>query len=158
MRIRTIFLTLIVALLAFGCAEEEQQTVTAKEVYGTSDNSLIPIPAKKVAKTGESYVGEHIAIKGRVVSVCEKRGCWLALDTGSPVSIRIKVPRDDHGEYVYTVPTTINGETVVADGVLFSTLVDSEMSQHLAEDAGETVVDPGSKSELQMVASGIQVL
>lgn len=155
---QTSALTLLLALVVTGCQNRAVDPADVTAVYGTYSSEAIPIPATRVAKNGDSFVGERIAIKGRVVEVCERRGCWFALDTSSPSVIRVKVPRKENGEYEYTVPKSINGKTIVADGVLFSTMLSEDQQQHFADDQGKDAEAGMASAEFQMVATGIQVL
>ncbi len=84
--------------------------------------------------------------------MCQKKGCWLALDTGTATPIRVLVPRTDEG-YEFTVPTTLTGQATVV-GTLQTVTLDTATQEHLAEDGDA----PADTQEMQIVATGIRVV
>jgi hypothetical protein len=86
------------------------------------------------------------------------KGCWLTIQAGDGNNIRIAVPRDDEGNYVYTVPKDISGRHVIVEGTLTEEILDVETQRHLAEEKGEEAPeDLEPVSELQMTASGVLI-
>ncbi|MEJ7611942.1 MAG: DUF4920 domain-containing protein [Ferruginibacter sp.] len=104
--------------------------------------------------TAEKYVGK---VKGTVISVCEKKGCWmkLAQTDGDGIMIRFK-------DYKFFMPMDMVGKDVVLEGVGQKTVTSVEMLQHYAEDAGkskeeiEKIKEP--KTEIEFIASGVLVV
>jgi hypothetical protein len=92
-----------------------------------------------------------VTVAGRISTVCQKKGCWLALDTGTAVPIRVLVPRTDEG-YAFTVPTTLTGRATVTGTLRIATL-DANTRKHLTEDGAEAA----RAREVQIVATGIRV-
>lgn len=104
--------------------------------------------------TAEKYTGK---VKGTVISVCEKKGCWmkLAQTDGEGIMIRFK-------DYKYFMPKDIVGKDVVLEGVGQKTITSVEMLQHYAEDAGKSkeeiqkIKEP--KTEIEFIATGVLVV
>jgi hypothetical protein len=104
--------------------------------------------------TADKYIGK---VKGTVISVCEKKGCWmkLAQADGEGILIRFK-------NYKFFMPQNIIGKEVVLDGVGEKTTTSVEMQKHYAEDAGkskeeiEKITTP--KVEIEFTANGVLVI
>ncbi len=104
--------------------------------------------------TAENYTGK---VKGTVISVCEKKGCWmkLAQTDGEGIMIRFK-------DYKFFVPGDLVGKDVVLEGVGQKTVTGVEMLKHYAEDAGkskeeiEKIKEP--KTEIEFIATGVLVI
>lgn len=74
-------------------------------------NETTPISA--ILADPESYVGKTLRVKGLVVDVCAKRGCWISLAGDKPFeTLHVKV---DDGVIVF--PLTARGKTAVVEGV-----------------------------------------
>lgn len=104
--------------------------------------------------TADKFTGK---VKGTVVSVCTKKGCWmkLAQTDGEGIMIRFK-------DYKFFMPQNIVGKDVVLEGVAEKTTTGVEMLKHYAEDAGKTkeeiekITEP--KTEIEFIASGVLVV
>lgn len=134
-------------------------TASLYDSYGEEITDEGAVPAQAVVAEIDQYMGQSVKIEGTVSAVCQMRGCWLTFQTYDGNNIRISVPRDEEGEYVFTVPTDISGRRAVVQGTLEEDTLSPEMQQHLAEDAGEDVdeeeLEP--KQELRMTAQGVLV-
>ena len=103
--------------------------------------------------TADKYTGK---VKGTVISVCEKKGCWmkLAQTDGTGIMIRFK-------DYKFFMPQNIVGRDVVLEGVAEKTTTSVEMLKHYAEDGGkskeeiEKITEP--KNEIEFIATGVLV-
>ena len=84
--------------------------------------------------------------QGRIVEVCEKRGCWTKLELDGQ-SARV-MPRE-HG---FMVPRDLRGEARVY-GVLLSKDRSEAAAKYAEEHPGET--DPNPMQEFQIDALGI---
>lgn len=83
-----------------------------------SPDEALPILAVSAEKA--NYIGKQIKIEGQVVEVCQSSGCWLTMDAGDGSLLRIDVPRDSAGVYVYTFPKDISGRRIIVGGTLAS--------------------------------------
>jgi len=85
----------------------------------------------------EKYIGKTVLVKGRVVDVCKKRGCWMEIASDKEFqSIRVKVK---DGEIVF--PLEAKGKLALVQGV-FEKLVISKAQlikslKHHAKEHGE---------------------
>lgn len=149
---------IIFFLLTFFSAAAFSQPKSAKlgVKYGagtTATGALeVNLLEEKLA-TSEKYIGK---VKGTVISVCEKKGCWmkLAQTDGDGIMIRFK-------DYKFFMPIDIIGKDVVLEGVGQKTITSVEMLKHYAEDAGKTnaeiekIKEP--KTEIEFIATGVLV-
>lgn len=160
---------LLTGTLLFGACQTEpaQQAETpAAETtvladYTSFGETITPEGAQNVEAViadASAYVGQDVKLKGTVAEVCQAMGCWFILRASDGQNIRLNVPRDEAGNYVYTVPTDISGRTVIVEGTLEEATLSVEEQQHLAEDAGETLgEDIRPVLELQMIPRGVLI-
>ena len=97
-----------------------------------------------------------VKVKGTVVDVCTKEGCWLKLKTADG---KMMVKMKDHA---FLVPVKINGKEIVVTGSAKLKTTSVKELQHYAEDAGNTPEEIAAikepKKEIVLSASGILVL
>ncbi len=97
----------------------------------------------------DALAGQPGKFAGRIVQVCQNKGCWLILeDDGRHARVKTK-------DHAYFVPKDAHGRAVVY-GVLAEVELKPEMARHLAEDAGES--EPVPTREFQIVADSIALL
>ncbi len=132
---------LIVLALSFNLSAQSEF-----KNYGHEISVQDTISIQKLLASPESFVGQTVLVQGRIVAVCENRGCWmnLAAENGEQ-SIKIKV---NAGEIVF--PLDAKGKVARAQGV-FEKLVYSvedvrKIKQHEAEEHG-TAFDPATVTE-----------
>ncbi|MEO7045827.1 MAG: DUF4920 domain-containing protein [Ferruginibacter sp.] len=149
---------LTVAILFASFSSFAQIKPSAKGVtYGAKTTAKDAIEVNLLEEklvTAEKYTGK---VKGTVVSVCEKKGCWmkLAQTDGEGIMIRFK-------DYKFFMPKDIVGKDVVLEGVGEKTTTSVEMLKHYAEDAGKSKEEiekiTAPKTEIEFVASGVLVI
>jgi hypothetical protein len=96
-------------------------------------------------------------VKGKVVSVCQEKGCWMKIEKENGEAMMVKFK-----DYGFFMPKDIQGKEVVVDGE--ATIKETSVKQlrHYAQDAGkskeeiEKIKDP--KREVIFVAKGVLVL
>jgi hypothetical protein len=108
---------------------------------GVTLKTTTPIPA--LLSQPASYLDKMVQVKGKVTEVCDKAGCWMALqDPGSGQSIRIKV---NDGDIVF--PETAVGKMAMAEGTFQKVEMTKEQAipylKHEAEEKGRKF-DPAS--------------
>ena len=97
-----------------------------------------------------------VKVMGKVKEVCKMEGCWLRMETETG-SILIKMK-----DHAFLVPLSMNGKTIIAEGVATLKETSVEMLKHYAEDAKKSkeeidaIKEP--KKEITMQAKGILVL
>ncbi|WP_103020898.1 DUF4920 domain-containing protein [Salinibacter altiplanensis] len=151
-RLRGLPALFCVIIIAGACQPEPSSDPDATvRTYGASVEKASARAASEVAASASALDGETVTVTGRISTVCQKKGCWLALDTGTATPIRVLVPRTDEG-YEFTVPTTLTGQAT-AMGTLQTVTLDAATQEHLAEDGDA----PAEAQEVQIVATGIRV-
>ncbi len=98
----------------------------------------------------EQFVGKKVLVKGMVVDVCAKRGCWMYLASDKPFEkIQIKVL-----DGVIVFPMSARGKEALVEGEVEALKYSKEEAiawlQHTAEEKGESF-DPAT------VTSGMTV-
>ncbi|CAA7386895.1 DUF4920 domain-containing protein [Chryseobacterium fistulae] len=110
---------------------------------------------KKLKKENKKI--ENVAIKGKVTDVCEKKGCWLTIQTEDNSQFFVKMK-----DYAFFVPTALKGKNVVLDGSAERKIISIDEQKHYAEDAKkpQSEIDAINqpKEEIRFVANGIQVV
>lgn len=149
-------LTFGLLLLAFTGFSQIKPAVSGTEYgAGAKEKGAISIAVleEKLA-SNDSYSGR---VKGTVLNVCEKKGCWMKLQqaNGEGIMIRFK-------DYKFFMPKDIVGKEVIVDGTAKITLTSVDDLQHYAEDAGKSkeevakITEP--KKEVEFIAKGVLVL
>ncbi len=109
---------------------------------------------KKLKKSNKI---ENVVVKGKVTEVCEKKGCWLTVETENNEKFFVKMK-----DYAFFVPTALKGKNVVLDGSAESKVTSVEEQKHYAEDAKkpQAEIDAITKpqEEVRFVANGIKVV
>ena len=110
--------------------------------------------AKKLKKDAKV---ENVAIKGKVTDVCDKKGCWLTIQTEDDTQLFVKMK-----DYGFFVPTALKGKNVVLEGNAEKKVTSVDEQKHYAEDAKkpqeeiDAITKP--KEEIRFVANGIKVV
>ena len=120
------------------------------ETYGEKLTLSEVTRISEILATPEQFVGKKVLVKGMVVDVCAKRGCWMYLASDKPFEkIQIKVL---DGEIVF--PMSARGKEALVEGEIEALKFSKEDAiawlQHKAEEKGESF-DPES------VTSGMTV-
>ena len=136
------------ALALAACATDDEPVA----VVPTDDSALLDggtavgepiaadlafVSADDLATRADELDGQAVAVEGTVREVCQMKGCWLTLDNAAGETIRVAVPKDADGEYLYTFPMDTAGRPARLAGTVTVEDTDVETLRHLAEDAGE---------------------
>lgn len=92
-------------------------------------------PDDLVARASE-LEGKTVTVEGTVREVCQMEGCWLTLAAADGQSVRVNVPKDESGDYLFTFPEDASGERVRFAGQLAVETESVESQRHYAEDGG----------------------
>ena len=166
---KKIVFLLAICLMSFSCKNEKEVTETAeakieKEVkqeiaytsIGMKINDADALSSERMMvhykglKDGDTIPAK---MKGKIVEVCSKKGCWMKLDMGdnNEVMVRFK-------DYGFFMPLDAEGDVVV-NGKAFVTETPVEELKHYAEDAGKSqeeidaITEP--KLEYKFEADGV---
>lgn len=132
------------------------------DTYGAGVASSAESKAITVEKLGKKLKKdnkkvENVAIKGKVTDVCEKKGCWLTIQTEDDSQFFVKMK-----DYAFFVPTALKGKNVVLEGNAERKVISIDEQKHYAEDAKkpQSEIDAINKpkEEIRFVANGIKVI
>ena len=108
-------------------------------------------------KLKKSKKVENVAIKGKVTDVCDKKGCWLTIETEDNDKFFVKMK-----DYAFFVPTALIGKNVVLEGNAETKVISVDEQKHYAEDAkkSQAEIDAITKpqEEIRFMANGIKVV
>ncbi len=109
---------------------------------------------KKLKKTKKI---ENVAVKGKVLEVCSKKGCWATIETENKERFFVKMK-----DYAFFVPTALVGKNVILEGVAEEKTISVDELKHYAEDAkkpeSEIAKIKKPEQEVRFLASGIKVV
>ena len=90
----------------------------------------------RILSAPESFLGQKVLVRGEILDVCAKAGCWLEIAGGQPGQ-KIKVKVND-GEIVF--PLSAKGKTARVEGEVYKIELSREQAlgywAHLAEETG----------------------
>ena len=151
-------LILCCVLFASLCLSAQDPQSAAKGVtYGagtTADGAIAASEVEGKVKSQDKFTGR---VKGKVVSVCKEKGCWMKIETanGEPMMVKFK-------DYGFFMPKDIEGKEVVIDGEATVKETSVKQLRHYAEDAGKSKEEiekiKAPKKEVIFVAKGVLVL
>ena len=121
---------------------------------GTSNEGAIAVNEIEKNIKNNKFEGK---VSGKVVEVCQEKGCWMKIDRGNGEKLMVKFK-----DYGFFMPKNIVDKEVVLDGEATVKEVSVKQQRHYAEDAGKSkeeilkIKEP--KKELQFIAKGVLVL
>jgi hypothetical protein len=121
---------------------------------GTTAEGAISVNELGSKMSADKYEGK---ISGKVVEVCQEKGCWMKIQKADGENLMVKFK-----DYKYFMPKNIEGKEVVLDGEAVVKEVSVKQLQHYAKDAGKSeeeikkIKEP--KKETQFIAKGVLVL
>lgn len=135
---------LMLTTLVLSCKEKEQQAqpdeVAQKEIAYASfgdkiDDKGVASTEEMAAKYREMAVTDTVSVKmqGKVIEVCQMKGCWMTLDLGNGEEATVKFK-----DYAFFMPKNISGKEVIVNGLAYVSEVPVAEQQHYAEDAGKS--------------------
>jgi RecJ-like exonuclease len=115
--------------------------------YGSpvTGKSLKQVELARVLESPDEYSGRTIEIRGEVVEVCQRRGCWIRMaPTGSndKQGVFVKFTCPIEGERL--IPMTALGQPVRVEGTLIVETISEAERRHYASDAGATSEEIGN--------------
>ncbi len=168
MKFKAILLATAVSFSTLAFAQETKKmgppegSALVGDFYGAAVNSKTESKAispeklnKKLKKANEKI--QNVALKGKVTDVCDKKGCWLTLETEDNTQLFVKMK-----DYGFFVPTALKGKTVVLEGSAEKKVTSVDEQKHYAQDAKkpqseiDAITKP--KEEIRFVANGIKVV
>lgn len=162
---KKLILLVAISLVVFSCKNEAKTTEskvedTKKEIaYASFGKKINDADALTIERMAEHYkdlkIGDTVnsKIRGKIVEVCSKKGCWMTVDINGKDKIMVKFK-----DYGFFMPLNAEGEVVI-NGKAFVSKTSVEELRHYAEDAGKSeeeiaeITDP--KFEYGFEADGV---
>jgi hypothetical protein len=120
----------------------------AWEKFGADVPQGAVVPLAAALADPAAHEGQAKVFSGRVVDVCQKKGCWVMLeDEGQGARVLL-------GDHDFYVPKDVRGQAQV-HGVLSRVALSPAARQHTAQ---ETSGAPVPAVEYRIVVDGVQVL
>ena len=137
-------------------AQPPEGDANAGMVFGKKTTADGAIPVSELASKLKEKESLELKVSGKVKEVCKAEGCWLKMETeNGAMMIKMK-------DHAFLVPLSMNGKTIVVDGIATLKETSVEMLRHYAEDAGKSKEEIAAikepKKEITMQAKGILVL
>ena len=112
---------------------EEKQSPSDQEVYGDKINRENPISGDQLYAMMQEKDSVWVTLKSKIVTNCQKSGCWMDLDMGNNQVIKVSFK-----DYAFVIPIESEGKTATVEGFAKKELISVELLKHWAEDAGKT--------------------
>ena len=80
----------------------------------------------------EKYLGKTVLVKGKIVDVCEKRGCWMEISSDKEFQTIMFKVKD--GEMVF--PMEAKGKIAIVEGVFEKLVIPSKEAAHVEDSDG----------------------
>ncbi len=168
MKLKALLLTAAVSVSTLAFAQESRKSgppagnAITGDVYGggvasNAESKAITVEklSKKLKKDSKKI--ENVAVKGKVTDVCDKKGCWLTIQTDDNSQFFVKMK-----DYAFFVPTALKGKNVVLEGTAERKVTSVDEQKHYAEDAKKPQAEIDAittpKEEIRFVANGIKVV
>ena len=150
--------------MLFSCKPNGQETAKVDGADSSKKNHLNYYGEKITADNAieAAMISSQIAgkdsldtkLKGKIVDVCQKKGCWMNVDLGNNKTMRVSFK-----DYSFFVPKDAAGKSVVIDGRAYNGTTSVEELRHYAKDAGKSdeeiakIINP--ESSLTFEAKGV---
>ncbi|QNK78935.1 DUF4920 domain-containing protein [Winogradskyella sp. PAMC22761] len=162
---KKIILLLAICLTIFSCKNESKTVEPTAEdtkpeiAYASFGKEITDTDALTAERMMEHYknlkAGDTVnsKVKGKIIEVCSKKGCWMTLDMDGENQVMVKFK-----DYGFFMPLNAEGDVVI-NGKAFVSETSVEELRHYAEDAGKTedeiaaITDP--KFEYGFEADGV---
>ncbi|MCA0133712.1 DUF4920 domain-containing protein [Winogradskyella alexanderae] len=128
-------------------AAAEVETQTKELAYASFGMEINDNDALTTDRMMEHYKGlkagdtVNAKMKGKIVEVCSKKGCWMTLDAGNDETIMVKFK-----DYGFFMPLNAEGDVVI-NGKAYVAETSVDELRHYAEDAGK------SKEEIEAITA-----
>lgn len=140
---RVLVMGLMVSAAAVGAKD------AAWEKFGADVPGGPVVPLAQALADPAAHEGQSRIFSGRVVDVCQKKGCWVMLeDAGQGARVLL-------GDHDFYVPKDVRGPAEV-HGVLVRATLSPAARAHTAEETSTTA--PVPEVEYRILADGVQVL
>ncbi|MCW5908576.1 MAG: DUF4920 domain-containing protein [Chitinophagales bacterium] len=153
-KVLAVCMLVVVAVLGVQ-AQSGKKTKGAKETsYGAPITKDGAVDVKLMPEKMKGQPAAQVKITGKVISVCQVKGCWMTADLGNGKTMRIRFK-----DYAFFMPKDCSGQTFYAEGKISWDTTSIAQLRHYAEDAGkskeeiEKITEPAV--ELVFLADGV---
>ena len=159
----------LLPLLLAACADAPAPPPTADAggaggaavVGGAVPVGLALTPDLLIARA-DALDGQDVVVEGAPREVCQMKGCWLTIADAEGRTVRVVVPKDEAGDYLFTFPTDASGQPYRIAGRLAVETASVEEQRHYAEDGGADAATVAAITEpersLVLTATGAERL
>lgn len=125
--------TALILITACNSPVSQNDTDSSKQtdegVYGAKIKDTNPITGKELANLLIENDSVWVTMKSTIVSNCQSSGCWMDLDLGNDVAIKITFK-----DYAFFIPLDSKGKTAIVEGFAKKELIPVDLLKHYAED------------------------
>lgn len=121
---------------------EKNTSVESGLYFGDSINSTGAVESSTLVTAMGTKDSLPIKLSGKILDVCQKKGCWMEVDAGGGQTMRVSFK-----DYGFFVPKDAAGKIAVMDGFAKIDTISIEELKHYAEDAGK------SKAEIEKITA-----
>ena len=141
-------LSLAIFLVAIAMAQPPKGPANSGTTFGKVTTAKGAVPISKVAGKIKENKETAVKLKGKVVEVCSKMGCWLKLESPAG-NVRVEL-----GDHEFFVPMALSGKEVVIDGTAKMKITSVKDQKHFIEDKYTKAEDADKlKSELAKITA-----
>jgi hypothetical protein len=149
-------ITLLFAIFLSGLSYSQQRgDSTRGKIFGSKPNTTGMMDASKVEAYMDKKTRISVTIKGKVLKVTKPKGGWFEIDAGNG-----KIINAHFSVYSITIPTTLKGKYVIADGIAEKQFI-ADDQQHFAGDTAtgkkQHSVKTNPKQRLVFEVKGLMV-
>ncbi|MAE70853.1 MAG: DUF4920 domain-containing protein [Gemmatimonadetes bacterium] len=120
------------------------------KMYGDGIGEGASVAISKLYDAPDEHLGKAVQIAGRVVKVCQHRGCWIEIASDREFESMIVKVEDG----VITFPVDATGKWAIAEGVFSKTVLDMEQTlkheEHQCAEEGREF-DPSTVTEAKVL-------
>ena len=157
---------ILLPLLLAACADAPAPPAGGGAVDGAVVGAALPggaaLSTGDLIAQADALDGQDVVVEGAPREVCQKKGCWLTLADADGRTLRVVVPKDEAGDYVFTFPTDASGEPYRIAGRLAVETASVDEQRHYAEDGGADAATVAAITEpersLVLTATGAERL
>ena len=153
---KKLFIVVMVSCLALVVTAQEPIPANKGVSYGAgaTESGAIPVDQLATNMKDSKFTGK---VTGKVVAVCQEKGCWMKMEnsSGEPMMVKFK-------DYGFFMPKDIVGKEIVVDGEATVKETSVKQQKHYAADAKKPKEEIAKittpKKELIFTARGVSVL
>lgn len=149
---KKLFILVVISSIFWSC----DSSIGQNRNFGEKVDPSATIQMAELMKQMQSQQTLAATVEGKVSSVCQAKGCWMKIETGTGETIRVTFK-----DYGFFVPKDLAGSTVFMKGTASYNVTSVEELRHYAEDAKkskeeiEKITEP--KRELVFEADGVLI-